>query len=98
MNHRYFKLSLVFVKYNPYELGLSSRMEEVEAEGIPADRIMFHTGALTLCRYFPNRETAAEEEKEARRKMKAGTEPDLFSGYIRQIQDSVSVREKGVIA
>jgi hypothetical protein len=94
MDHRYFKLSLVFVKYNPYELGLSSRMEEIEADSIPADRIMFHTGALTLCRYFPNRETAEQTEKEARRQMKAGTEPDLFSRYIEQIQDGTSVTEQ----
>jgi hypothetical protein len=93
MDHHYFKLSLVFIKYNPYELGLSAHIEEVETEGIPADRIMFHASALTLCRYFYKRETAEQAEKEARWQMKAGAELDLFSGYIRQIQDSVSVKE-----
>jgi hypothetical protein len=93
MDHHYFKLSLVFTKYNPYEVGLSAFIEEVEADGIPADRIMFHTGALTLCRYFFNRETAEQEEKEARQQMKAGTELELFSCYIGKIHEGIIVRE-----
>jgi hypothetical protein len=86
-------LSLVFTKYNPYEVGLSAFIKDVEADGIPADRIMFHTGALTLCRYFLSRETAEQAEKEAQRQMKAGTELELFSGYIRQIHEGITVRK-----
>jgi hypothetical protein len=93
MEHHYFRLSLVFTKYNPYELGLSAFIEEVEADGIPADRILFHTSALTLCRYFFSRETAEQVEKEARWQMKAGTILDLFSCYIGKIHEGITVRE-----
>jgi hypothetical protein len=93
MEHHYFRLSLVFVKYSPHELGLSTHIEEVEADGIPADRILFHTSALTLCRYFYGRETTEQAEKEARRQMKGGTELDLFSCYIGKIHEGITVRE-----
>jgi hypothetical protein len=92
MDHHYFRLSLIFTKYNPYELGMTPDIQEVEATSIPADCILFHTSGLTLRRYFYNREQADEAGKEAQKLMKAGTEIELFAAYSRQIQEVMTVK------
>jgi hypothetical protein len=94
MDHHYFRLSLVFTKYNPYELGMDALIQEIEADSIPADSITFHTSAVTLSRYFYNRKQAEQAQEEAHRQMKTGTELELFSGYIKQIRDSMTVKEQ----